>query len=129
MKSILLRLFDLLEIEDYHLLFSSINIQTVDFKWLETFSKLCMQRYLELDDIFFSKTSPINDQNKSDAKSIMENYTNFLIENLKKRFTIKYFRAIITEIEELNRFKFEQISKQLNENNRIIQELLVIISS
>jgi hypothetical protein len=127
-EPILLRLFDLLEIEDYRSLFSSVNVQTVDLNWLKTFSKLCMKRYLELDDIFFSKTSQINHPNKLDTKSIIENYTNFLIENLKKRFTIKYFCAIISEIEQLNRFKFEQISKQLNENNRVIQELFLLFN-
>jgi len=127
-EPILLRLFDLLQIEDYRLLFSSINLETVDFKWLESFSKLCMKRYLEFDDIFFSKTTSINEQNKNDTKSILENYTNFLIETLKKRFTLKYFHAIISEIEQLNRFKFEQISKQLNENNRLINELFLLFN-
>ena len=127
-EPILLRLFDLLEIEDYRLLFSSINLQTVDFKWLGTFSKLCMQRYLDLDEILSIKTSPINPRNKLDTKSIIENYTNFLIENLKKRFSIKCFSAILSEIEQLNRFKVEQISKQLNENNRIVHELFLLFN-
>jgi len=127
-EPILLRLFDLLETEDYRLLFSSINFQTIDFKWLENFSKLCMKRYLETDEIFFSKTLQINHRNKTDSKTIIENYKNFLIENLKKRFTLKYFHAIISEIEQLNRFKFEQISKQLNENNHIIHELFLLFN-
>ncbi|CAF4725554.1 unnamed protein product, partial [Rotaria sp. Silwood2] len=39
-ESILLHLFDLLQIEDYHLLFSTINFQTIDLKWLENFSRI-----------------------------------------------------------------------------------------
>ena len=109
--------------EDYHLLFASIDLQTVDLKWLECFSRLCMKRYLEFDDIFFCKISSMNE---CDTKSIVENYTNFLIETLKKRFTLKYFHAIIAEIEQLNRFKCEQISKQLNENNRLLHELFLL---
>jgi hypothetical protein len=122
-EPILLHLFNLLEIEDYRSLFSSTNLQTIDFKWLETFSKLCMKRYVESDDIFCSEPSQLNP-----PKSIIENYTNFLIVNLKTRFTIKYFRAILFEIEQLNRFKFDQISKQLIENNRIIQELFLLFN-
>ncbi|CAF1094602.1 unnamed protein product [Rotaria sordida] len=125
-ESILLHLFDLLQIEDYHLLFSTINFQTIDLQWLESFSRICMKRYLEFDDICFtSKTLEINFENKNDTKSIIENYTNFLIENLKQRFTLKYFCAIIIELEELNHFKFEQISKQLNENNHIIHDIFL----
>lgn len=121
-ESILVHLFDLLQIEDYRLLFSTLDFQTIDLEWLESFSKLCMKRYLEFDDIcFYSKTSQKN--------SIIENYTNFLIENLKKRFTVKYFCAIINEIEHLSNFKFEQISKQLNENNRIINEIFLLFNS
>ncbi|CAF4514901.1 unnamed protein product, partial [Rotaria sp. Silwood2] len=129
-ESILLHLFDLLQIEDYHLLFSTINFQTIDLKWLENFSRICMQRYLEFDDICFSsKTSQINLENKNDTKSIIENYTNFLIENLKRRFTLKYFCAIIIELEQLNHFKFEQISKQLNENNHIIHDIFLLFNT
>ncbi|CAF0932717.1 unnamed protein product [Adineta steineri] len=128
-EPILLHLFNLLEIEDYRLLFSSINLQTVDLKWLQNFSKLCLKRYFELDDIFFSQTFQINSQNKHDTKSSIENYTNFLIENIKKRFAMKYFCAIVFEIEQLNRFKFDEISKQLNENNRIINELFLLCNT
>ncbi|CAF1027711.1 unnamed protein product [Rotaria sp. Silwood1] len=129
-ESILLHLFDLLQIEDYHLLFSTINFQTIDIKWLETFSRICMQRYLEFDDICFSsKTLQINLENKNDTKSIIENYTNFLIENLKRRFTLKYFCAIIIELEQLSYFKFEQISKQLNENNHIIHDIFLLFNT
>ena len=85
-----------------------------------------MKRYLELDNIIFSETFNKNLYNKNNQQSIIENYMNSLIENLKKCFTLKYFCAIIFEIEQLNRFKFEQISKQLNENNRIIHELFLL---
>lgn len=89
-----------------------------------------MKRYLEFDDICFtSKNSHVNLQNKNDAKSIIENYTNFLIENLKRRFTLKYFCAIISQIEQLNHFKSQQISKQLNETNHIISEILLLINT
>ncbi|CAF3349777.1 unnamed protein product [Rotaria socialis] len=129
-ESILVHLFDLLQIEDYRVLFSSINFQTIDLAWLETFSKLCMKRYLEFDDIcFYSKTSEINLKNKNDTKSIIENYTNFLIENLKRRFTMKYFCAIISELEHLSHFKSEKLSKQLNENNRIVHEIFLLFNS
>lgn len=84
-----------------------------------------MQRYLEFDDIFFCKNSSMNECDTK-SSSIVENYTNFLIENLKRRFTRKYFLAILDELEQLNRFKFEQISKQLNENNRLLNELLLL---
>lgn len=128
-EPILLRLFDLLEIEDYHELFSSLNFQTIDSKWLELFGRLCLKRYVEFDDICFStSTSSLNNHNnnnnnKNQSKSIVENYLNILIENLKKHFTLKYFLAILNEIEQLNRLKFEQISKQLNENNRLLQDI------
>ena len=52
-EPILLHLFDLLKPEDYRLLFSSLNRHKLDYKWLEIFSKLCMKRYLEVDDTFF----------------------------------------------------------------------------
>ncbi|UJR09493.1 hypothetical protein I4U23_013731 [Adineta vaga] len=127
-EPILLHLFNLLEIEDYRVLFYSINLRTVDCQWLQTFGKLCLKRYFELDDMSFFKTSHFTSFNKNDTKSILENYTNFLIENLKQRFTINYFRAIMFEIEELNRFKFDQVSKQLNENNHIINELFLLFN-
>lgn len=125
-EPILLRLFDLLEIEDYQQLFSSLNFQTIDSKWLESFSSLCLRRYIEFDDIFFSSSSP--SISSPSSSSIIENYLNILIENLKKRFTLKYFLAILNEIEQLNRLKFEYISKQLNENNRLIQELFLLFN-
>jgi len=125
-EPILLRLFDLLEIEDYHELFSSLNFQTIDSTWLQLFGRLCLKRYVEFDDICFStSTSLLN--NKNESKSIVENYLNIIIENLKKHFTLKYFLAILNEIEHLNRLKFEQISKQLNENNRLIQDIVHLL--
>ncbi|UJR36635.1 hypothetical protein I4U23_029354 [Adineta vaga] len=129
-EPILLRLFDLLKPDDYRLLFSTINRQKLDYKWLETFSKLCMQRYLEMDDVFFSDKLLSNSiRSESHSKSILENYTNYLIENFKNCFTIQYFRAIIYELEQLNHFKIEQISKQLNENNDIIQKLFLLFNN
>ena len=91
-----------------------------------------MQRYLEIDEIFFSKISyqkyHIKSTKINKNTSIINNYNNYLIENLKKCFTLKYFHAIINEIEQLNRFKFEKISKQLNENNRLIHEIFLLIN-
>ncbi|CAF0955012.1 unnamed protein product [Adineta ricciae] len=127
-EPILLHLFNLLEIEDYRELFYSTNLHTIDCQWLESFSKLCLKRYFELDGVSFSQTSHFNSSNRTDTKSIMENYTNFLIETLKQRFTINYFRAITWEIEQLNRFKFDHIFKQLNENNRLINELYLLFN-
>jgi hypothetical protein len=129
-EPILLHLFDLLKPEDYRLLFSSLNRQKLDYKWLEIFSKFCMKRYLELDDIFFSEKI-FNDQIKSESnsKSILENYTNYLIENFKRFFTLHHFHAIIYELEQLNRFKIDQISKQLNKNNDIIQKLFLLFNN
>ncbi|CAF1242081.1 unnamed protein product [Adineta ricciae] len=129
-EPILLRLFDLLKPDDYRLLFSTINRQKLDYKWLETFSKLCMQRYLDLDDIFFSEETLSNPiRSESHSNSILENYTNYLIENFKNFFTIQHFHAIIYELEQLNQFKTEQISKQLNENNHIIQKLFLLFNN
>jgi len=129
-EPILLHLFDLLKPEDYRLLFSTINRQKLDSKWLEIFSKLCMKRYLEIDDIFFSeKIFPDQIKSESNSKSILENYTNYLIENFKTFFTVHYFHAIIYELEQLNRFKIEQISKQLNKNNEIIQKIFLLFNN
>ncbi|CAF0733514.1 unnamed protein product [Adineta steineri] len=129
-EPILLRLFDLLKPEDYRLLFSTINRQKLDSKWLETFSKLCMQRYLDIDDIFFSDKILTNQlKPESNSKSILENYTNYLIENFKNFFTVHYFHAIIHELEELNHFKTEQITKQINKNNDIIQKLFLLFNN
>jgi hypothetical protein len=89
-----------------------------------------MQRYLEIDDIFFSeKNFPNQLKSESTSKSILENYTNYLIENFKNFFTIQYFHAIIHELEELNHFKIEQISKQLNQNNDMIQKLFLLFNT
>ena len=130
-EPILLRLLDLLKPEDYRLLFSSLNRQKLNSKWLEIFSKLCMQRYLDVDDIFFSEKTTLTNQlrSESNSKSILENYTNYLIENFKNYFTIHYFHAILYELEQLNHFKIEQISKQVNQNNEIIQKLFLLFNN
>jgi hypothetical protein len=89
-----------------------------------------MKRYLEIDEIFFSEkilTEQI--KSESNSKSILENYTNYLIENFKTFFTIHYFHAIIYELEQLNHFKIDQISKQLNKNNEIIQKLFLLFNN
>ena len=89
-----------------------------------------MKRYLELDDIFFSeKIFPKQIKSESNSKSILENYTNYLIENFKTFFTLHHFHAIINELEQLNRFKVDQISKQLNKNNDMIQKLFLLFDN
>ncbi len=129
-EPILLHLFDLLKPEDYRLLFSTINRQKLDYKWLEIFSKLCMKRYLEIDDIFFSeKLYSIPIKSETNSTSILENYTNYLIENFKTFFTIHHFHVIISEFEQLNRFKIDQISHQLKKNNEIIQKLFLLFNN
>ncbi|CAF0924710.1 unnamed protein product [Rotaria sordida] len=125
-EPILFRLFDLLNAEDYRLLFSSINRQKLDYKCLEIFSKLCMKRYLELDDIFFSENNfPNKIKSELNRKIIFQTYINYLKDNFKNFFSIHYFHAIIYEFEQLNNFKIEQISKQLNKNNEIIQKIFL----
>lgn len=89
-----------------------------------------MQRYLEIDEIFFSeKNSTEKIKSESNSKSILENYTNYLIENFKTFFTVHHFHAIIYELEQLNRFKTQQITKQLNKNNDIIQKLFLLFNN
>jgi hypothetical protein len=89
-----------------------------------------MQRYLDIDDIFFSeKLLTTQLRSEFNSKSILENYTNYLIENFKNFFSIHYFHAIIYELEQLNHFKIEQISKQLNKNNEIIQKLFLLFNN
>ncbi|CAF4784122.1 unnamed protein product, partial [Rotaria sp. Silwood1] len=129
-EPILLRLFDLLNVDDYRLLFSLINRQKLDYKCLETFSKLCMKRYLEIDDIFFSENNFSNKiKTEFNTKSTFQNYIDYLKENFKKFFSIHDFHAIIHEFKELNHFKIEQISKQLNKNNEIIQKLFLLFNN
>ena len=80
---------------------------------------------------FFSEKILTDHQMKSESnsKSILENYTNYLIENFKTFFTLHHFHAIIHELEQLNRFKTDQISKQLNKNNDIIQKLFLLFNN
>ena len=87
-----------------------------------------MKRYLELDDIFFSEKI-FSESESQHSKSILENYTNYLIEHFKTFFTLHHFHAIIYELEQLNRFKIEQITKQLNQNNEIIQKLFLLFNN
>ncbi|CAF4570671.1 unnamed protein product, partial [Rotaria magnacalcarata] len=42
---------------------------------------------------------------------------------------MKYFCAIISELEHLSYFKSETLSKQLHENNRIVQEIFLLFNS
>ena len=85
-----------------------------------------MKRYLELDDIFFSEKNFPNELIfESNLTSTRKIYTNYLQDNFKIFFSIHYFHAILYELEQLNRFKIEQISKQLNKNNEIIQKLFL----
>ena len=89
-----------------------------------------MKRYLELDDIFFSENNfPHKIISESNSKSILETYINYLKENFKSFFSIHYFHAIIYELEQLNNFKIQQISKQLNKNNEIIQKLFLLYNN
>lgn len=124
----MLHLFDLLKPDDYSRLFSSLNRDRIDRKWLEIFSKFCMQRYLEFDECFFHEKlfSTNRIRSESNSKSILENYTNYLIEYFQKTFSMKYFQAIIKEFEYLNQLKIDQITKQLNENNQLIQKLFLL---
>ena len=87
-----------------------------------------MRRYLDYDDIFFTPPAA-SSRGARTSKSIVETYTTFLIKHLKKRFTVNYFHAILTECEALNRFKVEQISEQLKENNRLISEIRLLVNS
>ena len=130
-EPILLHLFDLLKAEDYRVLFASLNRQKLDSKWLELFSKLCMKRYLETDGIiFYEKIFPDSmNKSQSHSKSILENYTNYLIENFQRCYTLHHFHTIIAEFEQLNRFKIEQISRQLQKNNQLIQKLFLLFNN
>lgn len=129
-EPILLHLFDLLKAEDYRLLFASLNREKLDYKWLEMFSRLCMKRYLENDEIvFYEKIFPDAVKSQSHSKSILENYTNYLIENFQRYFTLHHFHAIISEFEQLNRFKIDQITQQLNKNNQLIQKLFLLFNN
>ena len=125
-EPILLALFDLLTPEDYRLLFASVSRQNFTYKWLEIFSKLCMQRYLELDEIFVADDNRTHSKQTVSArsKSIVQTYTQCLIDNFKSAFSVHCFHAIVQELEQLNRFKVEQISKQISKNNALIHNLL-----
>ncbi|CAF1319673.1 unnamed protein product [Rotaria magnacalcarata] len=129
-EPILRRLLDLLNDGDYRLLFSSINRQKLDYKWLETFSKLCMKRYLEVDDIFFTDHNLTNKiKSESSSKSIFDSFINYLKENFQNGFSVHYFHAIIYELEQLNQFKVDEISKQLKKNNEVIQKLFLLFDN
>lgn len=80
-----------------------------------------MQRYLESDDITFSEKTQIPKYVK--GKSILSNYIDHLIDEFKSCFSIHYFHAILSELEELNHFKIKQISKHVQENNALMQKL------
>ena len=87
-----------------------------------------MQRYLELDEIFLSEDDNRTHGGKQAAsarsKTIVETYTQCLIDNFQIAFSVHCFHAIVSELEQLNQFKVEQISKQISKNNALIQKLL-----
>ena len=93
-----------------------------------------MRRYLDYGDVVFTPQPTANrdvrtSKSLSTANSVVENYTKFLIKHLKKRFSINYFHAILAELEALNGFKVEQISQQLKENNRLIDDIRLLVNS
>ena len=94
-----------------------------------------MRRYLDYGNVSFTP-QPAADRDARTCKlssltanSVVENYTKLLIKNLKKRFSINNFHAIVAELEALNRFKVEQISEQLKENNHLIDEIRLLVNS
>ena len=103
--------------EDYRQLFSTLNRKHLTSKSLEIFSRICFQRYLEVDQPICSKTST--------KSTIFDKFQQFLIEEFQTTFSIHFFHAILSQIEHLNRFKIEEISKCLNENNRLIENLFI----
>ena len=90
-------------------------------KWLEIFSQLCMQRYLECDDMICSEKK--KKEKTDEENSILNQYHQYLIGEFQSCFSIHFFHAILFELEQLNQFKVKQITKHLQENNTLIQNL------
>ena len=118
-EEILRLLFDLLEVEDYRVLFAAIPSTKFDLNWLTDFSQCCIKRYIDAEEIFFvSKPT-----NPSQEKTFVQEFIGKLIERMKCSFSIEYFHLIVDELEQLNRFKIDQIRRQMKENNRLIDEI------
>lgn len=121
----MINLFDLLEIEDYRQLFISNISFKFDRQWLESFAEICMKRYLDNENRIF--ISPQSRNSNEQVLSIVDKFKSKLIDLLKKKFKIEYFHEILKQIEFLNRFKYEQLSAQLNTNNHVIEQIRSIL--
>lgn len=77
-----------------------------------------MQRYLELD-----QRLNLTKKKKENLPPMLDQYHRYLMREFQSNFSIHFFHAILSELEQLNQYKIKEISKQLEENEKLLAKL------